>query len=281
MRQNEMSFSAQARVAQQLSDRKGHDRFLVRESFLAVADGATPLAVDWRQDVGKFAEAALDALYERSIQPELPMREVWRGAIADVRGQFGEVQPFLSCSVAMVRRRRGRLELATLGDCGILAARADGSLINLVDSRLRLLDSNAKALGDPCSVTERLILNRKRMNKPDGYWTFSTDPAAVRGIEQRDEPESDIRSILLYTDGFYRVLNLLGFPESDPGELLKVVGSAGVGATLETLRRLEREEGAQGDHRQADLTALDGPDDATAIYLEPLAGVSAAPSSPH
>src|SRR5688572_26421233 len=77
---------------------KGHDRHLLQDGFVAVADGATAL-VPGSRDPGEFAADALRSLKTAGADPDAPGTQVWRQAIESARGPAGPEGATVSCSV--------------------------------------------------------------------------------------------------------------------------------------------------------------------------------------
>lgn len=240
---------------------KDHDRYLVGKSFAGVADGATPLDPSWPADVGEFSMFALDELQRHSLNHEASLSHVWRRALMDVRRQYGEVAPYLSCGVAMVRVRDCNLEFGTLGDCGAIVRRRDGSLISLCDMTLPRLDASVIITSDSEMTRRQLLANRRKMNAPEGYWIFADTPEAADHLQCAAVSKDNVSEFMLYTDGFFRLVDPYAYVESTV-DLLDLVLSEGPKHALSVLRSLEENSGKSD-------CLLTRPDDATVVLGGP------------
>ena len=234
---------------------KGHDRILCTRGFAGVADGATPLALDWPQDVGAFAAAALESL-ARLSREELTMQEVFQRAIVEVSAEFRVEEPFLSTGVAIVRAVGRDLEVATLGDCGALVVEG-ADVVQLQDQSLTRLDAAARASGP--RQDQELVRNRRLMNRPEGYWIFARNHEAAQHVLVHRVPAEGVRAVLLYTDGYYRLVEPYRVLRNV--EELLAAAEAGLSTTLTELRHHERVQPAGSG-------ALSRADDASAVLLQ-------------
>jgi hypothetical protein len=133
---------ARYRYAAVVSDapQKGQDRILVRDGFVGVADGSTPLLDDRDIDAGGFAEDVLESLYEHRAVSGVP--ELVRASI-DPSGQPPpKVTETATCTFCVVRDRESRWDAAVLGDCLVVAA-LDDEVVTMSDERLSALDRKA------------------------------------------------------------------------------------------------------------------------------------------
>lgn len=174
---------------------KGHDRLLVAEGFVGVADGATPLAGQ-TADPGAFAADALQAL-RREGRSAQPARENWRRAIASLRASVVEDPP-VSCSMTAVRDRGTDLEFSRLGDCAAVVTLVHGSLLRLVDTDIAPLDQRARASDSPADVYRD---HRALMNTAAGYWIVADEPAAADHVQVLTVPVVEVTGFALFSDG--------------------------------------------------------------------------------
>ncbi len=260
-----MRFSG-LRTSQAMSSAKGkgQDRLLITPTFIGVADGATPLDPSWPANVGEFAAEALRELAAAGAEEGAEIREVWRKAITKTAAKFSAKEPELSCGVAIARRVKDTVEIATLGDCGVIVLHTDKSLVTLRDTRLSVLDEEAAA----ASGTEerrRLVYNRAAMNTPAGYWIFAAHPAAADHILRRQIPLGNIAGLLLFTDGFYRLRDPYGLVGDDRA-LMTLVRELGPEGAMRQLREYE-----ESDSSHVGIVGLRAPDDATLVMATQLA----------
>jgi hypothetical protein len=180
-------------IEQHLVPTKGHDRYLVSDDFLGVADGATPLRPTW-PDPGPFAAAALSALLTESAAPSFDARAVFERAIR----RAASPGPHVSCAVVVAMRHGADLTVAALGDCTATLSLADGRRLIVVDHAVAALD--AAALRDQ-EVHDRLLEHRLRMNRDDSYWIFADQPTAAAHIKTATVPVDSVTAVMLATDG--------------------------------------------------------------------------------
>ena len=218
-------------------ERKGQDRLLVTPRFIGVADGATPLDPSWPANVGDFAADALHELATASANEARDIRAVWRQAITTTAAKFSVKEPELSCGVAMARPVRDSIEIATLGDCGVIVRCTDNSLVSLRDTRLSVLDEEAASAIGP-EMQRRLAYNRASMNTPAGYWVFAAHPGAADHICTKQIPMSEVVDLLLFSDGFYRLRDPYGIISGD-GALVTMVRKLGPAQAIQQLRDYE------------------------------------------
>jgi hypothetical protein len=182
---------------------KGHDRVLVEDDFVGVADGATPLGTDW-PNAGDFAATALRCLAERARDQSLA-RDFWSAAILAAAARTGAVQPRASCSAAVVRGiDDDRLEVSVLGDCTALIE-VRGRTVRLYDPTIQRLDHLVTAYEDEARAAV-LLRHRRLMNSPGGYWIFATDPAAADHLHTARVARHELSALLLHSDGLSAAL---------------------------------------------------------------------------
>ena len=252
---------------------KGQDRLLARDGFAGVADGATPVAPGPR-DVGLFAADALAAIADHEL---VSLRQAVRCAIREVGHLTEDRAATPSAALAIAQARDDHLELGVLGDCLAIVRLRDGStLVAPRDPALLELDRlTAAAMGEVLQaglafaiarlqVADRLVAQRRLMNRPGGYWIFAAEPDAADHLLEAAVPLASVESFLLCSDGFARLWDGLG-AYVGPAELLDATRDLG----LPEMGRLLREAEA------ADDPPLRSPrvsvrDDASALLLERL-----------
>jgi len=99
-----------------------------------------------------------------------------------------------------VVRRDSRGGPPVLGDCTAIVETSTGQRVQVHDDTPRRLDA-AVARSAPADRQVALLRNRKAMNSPDGYWIFSTDPAAAEHVRIAQVATDAVRTVLLFTDG--------------------------------------------------------------------------------
>jgi hypothetical protein len=214
-----------AEIEQTLLPTKGHDRYLCRDNFLGVADGATPLLDEW-PDSGSFAAFALaalaDAAVERGRDTALDVSAVFERAIRRAALAFGWPGPTLSCAVAVVFWHDGHVTAAALGDCTASVLLRDGRTLTVLDSAVTALDEIAD-LQQGTDKDRARLANRFAMNDESSYWIFSDDASAAGHVTTVSVPEESVAGILLETDGRTAPANTddSTFVRASPGEALQ------------------------------------------------------------
>lgn len=248
---------------------KDEDALLVETDFVGVADGSTPLVEGLDIDARAYAEGALGLLRENS---HLPLDEMFRNALA-AAAEAPSVERGPSCTVAVVTARDGALEAAVLGDSTVVFEAADGSAETLSDDRLQPFDepvaleiAAATAAGAEDAtklpeVIERLTLHRRMANDPDSYWIFAGNPRAADEIRTRALPVAGVRAVLIFSDGFARIVDPLRLVPSYEA-LLRRACEEGLRALVDELRAAEREP-----RSMVEAPRLSVEDDATAVLL--------------
>lgn len=182
---------------------KGHDRALLRDGFVGVADGATPLEGQ-TVDPGHFAERALEAL-QREGTSSRPADSVWRRAITSLRPPVDD--PPVSCSATVVREVSADLEFSRLGDCAAVVTLTSGEVRRFFDTRIAALDRLSRESDSPPESFRR---HRNLMNTSTGYWIVADDPAAADHVEVEVLPVDEVQAFALFSDGAVSLLSSHG-----------------------------------------------------------------------
>jgi hypothetical protein len=255
-----------------------------------VLDGATGLAAE-----RLLAEEGTDAVWLALRYDALLAREAEAGAAPIgpmLRRLAGEVAlafrkarrrpprrryELPSAGMALARLRPGGLQVARLGDCRAILEMPDGRVLSTLESALGALDAAAVAAmqafrkGHPgcgfaaarASVQERLMENRDRLNRRDGYQVLSLHPRAAAGAEVMDLPLAPGEQArgLLVSDGYYRLVDTVKIC-ADDAELLRRSFAEGPAALLRELRAAEA-----ADKECERFPRLKPRDDATALLF--------------
>ncbi len=242
--------------------------------FVGVADGASPLGPMRAGEPGEFAADALRALEDhRSPDAEqmfdLALRQMARS------GTSIDPADALSCTVGLVYLvDAGAVAATVLGDCTIVIRRAGKPDIMVTDRRLAARDraaTNALAAelgkhGDQeaafKAVLPMLRKHRAESNTPGSYWVVSGDPRAAAETVSQRVALSEIQAILLYTDGFERLIEPFALADS-PSQLIRSAEAHGLANLLGRLRGKENMPDSLVRYPR-----LSKSDDVTAILLE-------------
>ncbi|WP_161783823.1 hypothetical protein [Bosea sp. LC85] len=118
--------------------------------------------------------------------------------------------------------------------------------------------------GEPISAPAlaQIHENRRFLNKPDGYWAVHPVLSWRRGVRSFIATVSPTATVLLASDGFMRLVDVL--KRYDEAGLMQAVVSEGAAALVAELRRLE-----SGDPRTERFNRVKIHDDATALVVMP------------
>lgn len=241
--------------------------------FCPGASDAAWYASELSQALAQAAAAAPGstpaALLERAIGA---VASALRAHLEETGGDWPERVDEPHAAVVLLRADAEGLDYALLGDSALVAP-VGGATRLLADPQVEAIDPafarriaelRAGGITDWAAI-EADIKRRIRdiyetMNTPAGIAVAALDPAAVgRAVAGRLAWPADGR-ILLATDGLLRLVEPFG--ALDPEALRQAAFDAGLGALVERLRRLEREDA--GALRWPRLKCHD---DATALAL--------------
>ncbi len=256
----------------------------IHPPYFWVVDASTPLfntrVTSEPSDAAWLAKRVDAYLHSRIAreQATIPLPQLVEGLAATLakdlrrvgapRGAEGP-----SAALAVVRIAERELDYLILGDVAL--AVASGRRIQVLrDERVTRLDNAAvDALQAELSAgasyaearrktADHLREHRKYMNVESGYWILSNSVAAVRRAEQGTLRFSNGSRVMLASDGFTRVIDVLHlyrgwrglFTEAQREPLSKALG------------KLRMAESADPETRR--FPRLAPHDDATALYLE-------------
>lgn len=186
-------------------------------------------------------------------------------------GAAGHETP--AASFVLCRQLGAAIEIARLGDCLVLLEWMDGHVQLLDDPALaaieadlkaRILHLRAQGIADPAATLRAMmpVLRdiRRRRNVAGGYGVLTADRCCLDLLQVDRFPGSDLRSILLVSDGYYRLVDVYGaMPEA---ELLRRTLKSGAEKMLAELRAIETADPLGALHPRLKMA-----DDATALLL--------------
>ena len=250
---------------------RGADRFLVRDGFLAVADGAIPV-FEHPLDVGEFTNYALQSLY-RAYEVTKEPEEIFRRAIQETQEHFEVESIYASCSVVVAYKDGDQTVLCSLGDASLIARLEDeqddlvlpGEPENDAGPGGRLIAkllSKEKSYG--LAWEEALPLMEERRNNPERpLQVFGDNPGAAENLVVRRVAGDKISALLLCSDGLTHLVK--PFCGCDcMSSLLDDCLRDGLEATVSRLRRIEIKDDHMQDHPRSRLQ-----DDLAALLLSP------------
>ncbi len=251
-------------------DAKGQDAFLVRDGFVAIADGSTPLDRSTGGLVAAFANAALSTL---SRLRHKDTASQFAAAIAAVGGAY-TAQTTPTCGVGLVQARGRDLEAVALADVMVLIKHVDGSFTMVRDERVGFYDNrSANAMQQLMAAgatpeearagIQPLIADQfaHHRNLPGGYWVFANDPQAAREITAVGVALDSVDSILICSDGFARLWEVFGLYPG-PEALMNAALTTPLEEMGATLRAVETLMDSMRSHPRTSRY-----DDTTAIVL--------------
>lgn len=195
-------------------------------NLLAVLDGSSgliPMALDalWFTNcfVEGLAKSAAGPLFERINY-----------ALDYSRNRFFDLQPgydaidYPSAAGAFVQERSGAIEVLAVGDCTACLTLEGGREMTFSDDTIRHLDDEVIELceqirdtsGRPLSelmkedvIRQRLLENRHKMNRSDGYRILSMNMEPLKASDMEVIPAEQVRKIVLFSDGFEEMADQL------------------------------------------------------------------------
>lgn len=188
------------------------------------------------------------------------------------KGPDGHETP--AASFALLRQLGDRIEIARLGDCLVLLEHNDGRVQLLDDAVLNDIEAGLQAevlaMRDLGITGAAVILHemkpslravRERRNKPGGYGVLAADPACLDLLQLDSFPADGLRSILMVSDGYYRLVDIYGAMTDT--DLLHRTAASGAETMLAELRAIEAADPRGERHPRLKMA-----DDATALLLQ-------------
>ena len=241
------------------------DALFACERFAFVIDGAT--GVDGSKVTDAFTDAEWYARTFRDMlqhslyedQPILPIMQECVRKTAEAYASFSGaecVKDKPSAVISLVRERDGMLEYYSLGDSVIILRRKDGGVQYILDDRLVKLDEEnfvrmkkiAQEEGIPLLQTFSRIIpyilqNRARMNKTGGYGALAHTVEGLDTAVMGCVPISELKDVLLFSDGFAEAYDLFGLYES-PAEMIADVAENGIVQAVKKLHSAQEADPA-------------------------------------
>ncbi|GAA4601374.1 protein phosphatase 2C domain-containing protein [Actinoallomurus liliacearum] len=149
-----------------------------------------------------------------------------------------------SSTLAVTRRRDGRVECLVLADSPIAVRGRDGALHVVEDDRLSHLPG-----GRPYTLEQV----RTHRNRQGGFWVASSVPEAAHQAVTAVFPASEVDQVAMFTDGATRLIEHYGY---DWPRLLEVLRDGGPAHVIGLVRRAERARPISGAKPHDDATAL-------------------------
>ena len=214
------------------------------EHFIFVADGATGLTnkkyTSYESDAQWFTQRLGVLLQERLYDMSKTIKDILLEIISELNYEYTDFLSGGDCDalampsagLSILRLNGDTIELFQLGDCVAIVLTKDNNIMVLFDDSLQKLDkevikntidishkskiSFSKAL---MYVKDQLIRNRKRFNKPDGYWILDLSGVGVYHAYISNFAVRDVKAAAVMSDGFAEIVDL--FKLYDYRNLLK------------------------------------------------------------
>ncbi|WP_239155583.1 protein phosphatase 2C domain-containing protein [Amycolatopsis sp. FDAARGOS 1241] len=217
----------QVSTAQIPGPAESQDRVVVTDHMALVLDGASafePVDVPTGLYVDLLGEGIRTCLDQ---QPDIELATAVASAI-EAAAQELQLKPgnAPSSTVSLLRVRDDGVDLLSLGDSAIYYGNDDGETGGLTDSRLANLGipehrayRNRVAAGHGYDARHRELLadlqreQRKRRNRPEGYWIAEAEPDAANHALALTVPRGRITWAVLATDGAYGPMFHLGLAD--------------------------------------------------------------------
>lgn len=232
---------------------------------IVVIDGASSVAErdyidELRGDVAWFVHAFTNSL-QRMLIPGRDQADCVRMAIADVRAQFryltaGRAVPVHAWPIAAMtwlrishRDKAAVAMLYSLGDCKTLVYTTSGPCTDLdpfVNPQEAVLQDviarlTAEGIRDPASRREHMLpmlrTRRQSQNMTPAPGVLCLDPNGPFRARLRSVELAHDASVLVMTDGFYRLVDLYGLYTD--ATLIEACINRGLKAQLDKLRNYE------------------------------------------
>lgn len=187
------------------------------------------------------------------------------------KGADGHETP--AASFALLRQLGETVEIARLGDCLVLLEHMDGRIQLLDDPVLGQIEADLKAkilamrsLGicDEAVIRHEMMPTlraiRQRRNVAGGYGVLAAEMACLGLLKIHQYATDDLRSVLLVSDGYYRLVDVYGHVTDR--DLLLRTATAGAETLLAELRKIEAADPTGALHPRLKMA-----DDATALLL--------------
>ncbi|SHE51269.1 protein phosphatase 2C domain-containing protein [Streptoalloteichus hindustanus] len=199
-------------IAERPGNERTEDRVVVLPNAVALLDGATTL-LPTEHDGGWYADRLAEALRPRlANEPETDLADLLASAIGEVVAAHG-LRPGESPSstVALARWNEERVEGLVLADSPVVAF-TDGDTHVLADHRLARVPRPTTRWPRPrpgggfdddhlAALVASARWVRTWRNREGGYWVAEADPAAAHRAVRASWPLSDVRAVVMASDG--------------------------------------------------------------------------------
>jgi hypothetical protein len=232
-------------------------------SAVWVLDGATGLSKERLfpaapSDAQWFVTAVDNALRgaDWSMPTKLVLQNALQGVLDRLRREairpLERMSMWPSASFVLARVDSDFIEFVNLGDCRILwKSSVTGAVNSFGWSRVTELDasvvkeiqrlhSEGETSNDVVwrTIVPMIEANRRLRNAPGGYWIMDATGTGLEHLQFSRVKASEIESILLCTDGYYRLVDTYG--KRNDRTLLDDSYTGGVRRAIQEIRDIER-----------------------------------------
>ncbi|MEH7352432.1 protein phosphatase 2C domain-containing protein [Neobacillus drentensis] len=252
------------------------DAILINErvKVYGVFDGATPLTPfkDENNMNGAYlASNIFKDYFSRLYQENLSLVEGIQAANRMLRDRMEKSmvnqekyeQLWSTCAAIIKFENDGKISYAQLGDCMIIAEYQNGVIKALTRDTVKGISYRAKAWREEQrkqgvtvpdedfyqDITQQRIFNRSLANKPHGYTVANGREEAVHFIQQGQVNISEIKALLMITDGLFHPDYLLE-------ETFKMIQKSGVSSYSIELEQFERRNNLRSDDKSGIMIRL-------------------------
>lgn len=237
-----------------------------------------------QQSEGAWLAQRVDEILRSNVRDEAPLSEIAATLEATVTRDYaalGDGQPERvggegpSAVLGLLRLsptgQSRRIEGVVIGDVSIIirdgqrmARWTDPSAGPFEARTIAAAGTGLRREGEPISAPAlaQIHENRRFLNRPDGYWAVHPGLPWRGGLRSFVTTVSPTATVLLASDGFMRLVDVL--KRYDEAGLMQAVVSDGAAALVDELRRLE-----SGDPRTERFNRVKIHDDATALVVTP------------
>jgi hypothetical protein len=236
------------------------------EQFIFVLDGASGLSnenySDYESDAQWFAHRLGGLLQERLCDAAKTIDTIVTESIKELREEYNAFLLGVKCDtlampsagMAAIRTNGENIEVFHIGDCSAVLLVNDGrsplllqaeQLVKLDEGVINDVVSISKEKNIPFSEAliygkEQLIINRKKLNKPDGYWILDLTGFGVEHACTHTFNICDVRVAAVMTDGFSELVDLI--EAYDFKGLLEQMENGDLGEMCDTLFKAHDED---------------------------------------
>lgn len=237
-----------------------------------------------QQSEGAWLAQRVDEILRSNMRDEAPLSEIAATLEATVTRDYaalGDGQPERvggegpSAVLGLLRLsptgQSCRIEGVVIGDVSIIIRDGrrmerwtDPSAGPFEARTIAAAGTGLRREGEPISAPAlaQIHENRRFLNRPDGYWAVHPGLPWRGGLRSFVTTVSPTATVLLASDGFMRLVDVL--KRYDEAGLMQAVVSDGAAALVDDLRRLE-----SGDPRTERFNRVKIHDDATALVVTP------------